>query len=334
MERAEPDQARRSGVVAALLGAFVPGLGHGFLGRWRMAVAMAAPLLLLGGVSVFALRMRSVDLLTILVRPGTLQVILLVNAVIVVWRIVAVADPYRISQGNHNLLRLLAVAVLCAVVAAPHLVVARYTLDAARLIDDVFVTEGEEPRRPAAIVTATEPGPIATADEQIITIPDPASVAHVYTPESRRNAIFRAGLGDPDAVAHSVEYRVHPAADAEVRIDENTEDIERITILLAGGDGGPGRSGQRTDSIMVATFDTVTGKAAAFGIPRNMTHVPLPAEWSTAFVDLEKRLTPWSERKNWTDDNEDGAPDQFVSCECFPDQLNALYPFTRKWFDT
>ena len=334
VERDEPDRARRSGIAAAALGAAVPGLGHGFLGRWRRAALMAAPLLLLGVFSLFAARMRSLDLIAILLRPGMLQFVLVVNAAIVVWRIVAVVDPYRISRGKHNMVRMVVVAVLCVAVVAPHLVVARYTLDAAQLIDDVFVTNGEEQHRSAPIVIASDPGPLAAADEPVVTIPDPASVAHVYTPESRRNAIFRAGLGDPDAVAHSVEYRVHPGADARVQIDENAEDIERITILLAGGDGGPGRSGQRTDSIIVATFDTTTGKAAAFGIPRNMTHVPLPDQWSSAFVDLEKRLTPWSERKDWTDDNGDGEPDQFVSCDCFPDQINALYPFTRKWFDT
>ena len=83
-----------------------------------------------------------------------------------------------------------------------------------------------------------------------------------------------------------------------------------------------------------ATFDINTGKAAIFGIPRNMTHAPLPDRWSTAFVDLEKQLTPWAERRLWTDDDGDGEPDQFVPCHCFPDQINAIYPFTRTWTET
>jgi LCP family protein required for cell wall assembly len=85
---------------------------------------------------------------------------------------------------------------------------------------------------------------------------------------------------------------------------------------------------------MVATFDTETGKSAVFGIPRNMTHAPLPEEWSTAFVDLEKKLTPWEEKKQWTDDDGDGEPDQFEPCHCFPDQINAIYPYTRTWVET
>ncbi len=85
---------------------------------------------------------------------------------------------------------------------------------------------------------------------------------------------------------------------------------------------------------MVVTFDTETGKSAVFGIPRNMSQVPLPDAWSTAFVELEQRLTPWAIRSEWTDDDGDGEPDQFVSCLCFPDQINAIYPYTRKWVDT
>jgi LCP family protein required for cell wall assembly len=45
---------------------------------------------------------------------------------------------------------------------------------------------------------------------------------------------------------------------------------ERLTFLLLGGDAGPGRSGLRTDTVMVATVDIRSGAAAIFGLPRNM----------------------------------------------------------------
>lgn len=45
---------------------------------------------------------------------------------------------------------------------------------------------------------------------------------------------------------------------------------DRITFLLLGGDAGPGRAGLRTDTVMVATVDTLSGAAALFGLPRNM----------------------------------------------------------------
>ena len=108
----------------------------------------------------------------------------------------------------------------------------------------------------------------------------------------------------------------------------DTKGVDRITILLAGGDAGPGRGGLRTDTIIVATLDTTTGHAALMSIPRNMIQVPLKPEYDLAFIDLEQQLTPWDVRRTWTDDNDDGVPDQFVPCHCFPDQVNAIYPFT------
>ncbi|MGH8916554.1 MAG: LCP family protein [Acidimicrobiia bacterium] len=45
---------------------------------------------------------------------------------------------------------------------------------------------------------------------------------------------------------------------------------KRFTMLLLGGDAGPGRRGLRTDTMIVASVDTLTGDAALFGLPRNM----------------------------------------------------------------
>jgi LCP family protein required for cell wall assembly len=50
----------------------------------------------------------------------------------------------------------------------------------------------------------------------------------------------------------------------------------RLTVLLLGGDAGPDRRGLRTDTMIVATIDLNTGKAALFGLPRNLVHAPLP----------------------------------------------------------
>ncbi len=53
------------------------------------------------------------------------------------------------------------------------------------------------------------------------------------------------------------------------------EERKRITILLVGGDAGPGRSGLRTDSMMVASIDPRSRRTALFGVPRNLIDVPL-----------------------------------------------------------
>jgi LCP family protein required for cell wall assembly len=44
---------------------------------------------------------------------------------------------------------------------------------------------------------------------------------------------------------------------------------DRLNVLLLGGDAGPGRRGLRTDTMIVASIDPITGDAALFGMPRN-----------------------------------------------------------------
>ena len=46
------------------------------------------------------------------------------------------------------------------------------------------------------------------------------------------------------------------------------------TILLLGTDEGPGNWGARTDTIILAALQHGTGRAVAFGIPRNLAQVP------------------------------------------------------------
>ncbi len=50
----------------------------------------------------------------------------------------------------------------------------------------------------------------------------------------------------------------------------------RVSILLLGSDAGVGREGTRTDSMMVATVDTKTGRTVLISLPRNFERVPLP----------------------------------------------------------
>lgn len=49
---------------------------------------------------------------------------------------------------------------------------------------------------------------------------------------------------------------------------------DRVTIMLVGSDAGPGRTGVRPDSTMVASIDTSTGRTVLFGIPRNLENIP------------------------------------------------------------
>jgi polyisoprenyl-teichoic acid--peptidoglycan teichoic acid transferase len=55
-------------------------------------------------------------------------------------------------------------------------------------------------------------------------------------------------------------------------------DKERVNVLLLGGDGGEGRQGVRTDTVIVASVDTATGDTVLFSLPRNLEELPFPED--------------------------------------------------------
>lgn len=57
-----------------------------------------------------------------------------------------------------------------------------------------------------------------------------------------------------------------------------------VNILLLGGDGGAGREGVRTDTVIVAHVETATGRTTLFSLPRNLENLPFPATSPLAAV--------------------------------------------------
>ena len=53
---------------------------------------------------------------------------------------------------------------------------------------------------------------------------------------------------------------------------------DRVNVLLLGGDGGVGRTGIRTDSVILLSMDTSTGKSVMFSLPRNMMNAQFPED--------------------------------------------------------
>lgn len=71
--------------------------------------------------------------------------------------------------------------------------------------------------------------------------------------------------------------------------------LERLNVLLLGSDVGEGRSGIRTDTMIVVSIDPESGDAAMISLPRNMSG-----------IDLPPGMGMWE-------------------CRCFPRLLNDLY---------
>jgi LCP family protein required for cell wall assembly len=61
-------------------------------------------------------------------------------------------------------------------------------------------------------------------------------------------------------------------------------DKKEINVLLLGGDGGAGREGVRTDTVIVANVQTDTGATTLFSLPRNLENLPFPADSPLAAV--------------------------------------------------
>ncbi len=331
------ERTRKPGVAAAF-SALIPGTGQWYAGRIARGFLVAAPMLLLLIVGALAVWDGAVGVLELAVRPSVLWTLIVVNIALLGWRVFAVTDAYRlVADGAGGRWSRVVLVALVALVAIPHVAVAAYAFRSVLFIDRVFVS-AESSDVP---VTLAPPSPEADI------VPDPLTVESTTTTTTTvpmvtttttegppaRNLIFRPGLGDPEAIDARPEINAPVAAAAPFLPFEERVDADRLTFLLAGGDSGPGRGGLRTDTIMVATMDLQTGEAALFGIPRNMAQIPMPRRFRSAFVDLERRLSPTNDPATWVDVNGDGVADQpgFSSCHCFPEQINALYPYTRKW---
>jgi LCP family protein required for cell wall assembly len=74
----------------------------------------------------------------------------------------------------------------------------------------------------------------------------------------------------------SVFENNHSATAPQVEAEDPWGSRDRVNVLLLGGDGGPYRDGVRTDSMILVSVDTHTGRAVSFSLPRNLMNVPFP----------------------------------------------------------
>ena len=68
-----------------------------------------------------------------------------------------------------------------------------------------------------------------------------------------------------------------PAAPTEEVLGASISADGRWNILLFGGDAGKGRSGLRTDAMILLSVDRRTGDTAMVSVPRNLARLPMPA---------------------------------------------------------
>jgi LCP family protein required for cell wall assembly len=246
--------------VAGLLSTLVPGVGQVYAGWPRRGLVMIVLALAIALAAAVAWIQGPVWVLRLLVQPDVLLALLVANAFVFAFRAHCVLDAYKLagrrqeSRGRTGRAggRIVAVSLLLALTAAPHVAAGYYDFRSYDLLTSVFADE--EPLDLEPIALARPAASPASVPPSAPPAPDPVVAASV--PGAAAEAPAGPGKGAEEAPwAH---------------------DSGRLNVLLVGGDAGPGRSGLRTDTMIVVSIDPRTSRAAVFSIPRNLQQVPMP----------------------------------------------------------
>lgn len=247
--------------IAALLSALIPGLGQARLGERRRGALIALPFVGLIALAAGALILDPKRALDTILSSGVLVALLVLLIVVAVYHLAAIVDAFRLGnrlagrpgwtqdpavprrRGLGSPLLVLALAAVVAFYGVIELVGVR----AYQAAQAIFVNPSSGLQIPAA---SFSPRPTPSSTPGVVptgpaTAPPPPSPTPVPVPQW--------------------------AADG------------RLNLLLIGSDAGPGRWLARTDTMIVLSVDVASGRAALFGIPRNIVNVPLPPESADAF---------------------------------------------------
>ena len=125
-------------ISAGLLGLIVPGVGHAYIGRRRLALLFTIPVIVLAAAWLVAFLLSGrTSLIGFLLTPGVLPALAVVNVALAAWRIAAGVDAARRLMPSRAAIGALAVAIL-VLVLVPHLLVGRVLVSANDFLDSMF----------------------------------------------------------------------------------------------------------------------------------------------------------------------------------------------------
>jgi LCP family protein required for cell wall assembly len=89
---------------------------------------------------------------------------------------------------------------------------------------------------------------------------------------------MRYAMTQADLVQTVFEDNESATAPRDVSEEDPWGGRDRVSVLLLGGDGGRGREGVRTDTMILLSMSTRTGEAVMFSLPRNMMNAQFPED--------------------------------------------------------
>ncbi len=255
-----PRRPRRpSPLLAAGLSALLPGAGQWYAGARRRglwliaaAVALATPALVVVLLLFGPWELSGIGLAVDIVRPffrhpALVLGLLAAIVALLAFRAFAVIDAFLAARPSRWTGRGLAgaalgLALILALAAWPH---AWAGVQALALHDFLTTDFAADPGQAATTTTTTTAATTTTAP--------PGSTSSSAAPTTT-TTVATTTTTEPDPF----------------------DGAERITIALLGGDAGPGRTGIRTDTMIVVSVEVATGRTAMFSVPRNQVQWPVP----------------------------------------------------------
>jgi LCP family protein required for cell wall assembly len=281
--------------AAAALSFLVPGLGQAAVGRRRRGLAIAIPALVLLAVAVGFVVFDRHAMSAAILSPATLFSFVMADAAILQNRGWAIADAYLLARqesAGPRLGRAATGAIVTIVVVATvgtHLAFAAVDVADSNLLASAF-----NPNGPSWFGDPNlAPGETAPGFSNAPALMDaPTSTAMAET-SSAASSIGRSSAGaslppTPAPTAGPTTADGIPIFPVDTNVAADTPPSEwaadgKLNVLLVGADSGVGRWSLRTDTMILLEVDIATGRAAMYGIPRNLENVPLGPEAANAY---------------------------------------------------
>lgn len=257
----------RSAFAAAFLSLIFPGLGHAYAGAWARALGFAAlPLLMLAALAGVGLRADRSELEALVVNPGVLNGVLIVNVVAFLYRAAAAFDAWNVTRflnaadasGDGRLgrarmpLNPLSVAGLAAVVlvmGAAHLAVWNYDALALSVVNCINLDTTD----PSCADATPSPNPSGGQPT-----------------DSGAGSLAPSASDIPSPIGS-----ITPGSPAPSLIPWDSS--QRLNILLVGSDQRQASDVVfNTDTMIVVSIDPKSKQVAMFQLPRDITGVPCP----------------------------------------------------------